>query len=89
MKFVRLTVQLLHDLKSQGYNILRSPSLLSDSNPTWIPDTVDLEKFFDLDSEELARISVPMAELHLLPIDEGLTLTDDQLIGDVLVEGIE
>lgn len=87
MKFVRLTLNILIKLRLQGYNILRSNSLMTEENPTWIPDKVDLEKFFDLDSDELGKYIVPMAELHLLPIDEGLTLTDDQLIGDVLIEG--
>lgn len=71
----------------QGYNILRSPSLLTNEDPTYFPDTVDLEKFFDLDSEEIARKSVPMEELHLLVIDDALkNIRDEDLTGMVWIQ---
>ena len=87
MHFEKLTHAVLRRLKMQGYNILRSPSLLTNEDPTYFPDTVDLEKFFDLDSDEIARISVPMQELHLLVIDDALkNIDDEQLTGMVWME---
>ena len=86
MKFVPLTTIVLQQLKSQGYNILRSTSNLTDENPTWIPERVDLEKFFDLDSEELGKYTVPMEEKGLLVIEEGLKESDDDLFGVVMIE---
>lgn len=87
MQFVKLSHAVLLELKEKGYNILRSPSLLTNKDPTYFPDTVDLEKFFDLDSDEIARISVPMQELHLLVIDDALkNIDDEQLTGMVWME---
>ena len=87
MQFVKLSHAVLLELKEQGYNILLSPSPLTNDDPTYFPDTVDLEKFFDLDSDEIARISVPMQELHLLVIDDALkNIDDEQLTGMVWME---
>jgi len=86
MEFVRLTSQVLMKLKMQGYNILRSNSPMTDENPTWIPERVDLEKFFDLDSDQLGKYTVPMDEKWLLVIDEGLKERNEDLFGDVMIE---
>ena len=86
MEFVRLTSQVLMKLKMQGYNILRSNSPLTDENPTWIPERVDMEKFFDLDSDQLGKYTVPMDEKWLLVIDEGLKEHNEDLFGDVMIE---
>lgn len=86
MQFVKLTHSVLRELKLKGYNILRSTSKLSNDDPTWMPDTVDLDAFFDLGSLEIERISTPMEELHLLVIDDALkNIRDEDLIGSVFL----
>ena len=85
--FIRLTHPVLMKLKMRGYNILRSTSPLTSENPTWIPDTIDLDKFFDLDSDSLAHISVPMNEVHFLVIDDALdNIRNEDLFGVVLLD---
>lgn len=86
MKFVKLTRSVLLSLKEQGYNVLRSNSPMTEENPTWIPDTFDLDKFFDLDSDEVAKRNIPLEETWLLLIDEGLKELDEDLFGDVIIE---
>ena len=86
MKFVKLTRSVLLSLKEQGYNVLRSNSPMTEENPTWIPDTYDLDKFFDLDSDEVAKRNIPLEESWLLLIDEGLKERDEDLFGDVMIE---
>lgn len=86
MKFVKLDHQVLLSLKEQGYNVLRSNSPMTEENPTWIPDTFDLDKFFDLDSDEVAKRNIPLEETWLLLIDEGLKELDEDLFGDVIIE---
>ena len=86
MKFVKLTRSVLLSLKEQGYNVLRSNSPMTEENPTWIPDTFDLDKFFDLDSDEVAKRNIPLEESWLLLIDEGLKERDEDLFGDVMIE---
>lgn len=87
MKFVKLDHQVLLSLKEQGYNVLRSNSPMTEENPTWIPDTFDLDSFFDLDSDEVAKRNIPLQETWLLLIDQGLKERDEDLFGDVLLEG--
>lgn len=86
MKFVKITHDVLMSLKEQGYNVLRSNSPMTEENPTWIPDTFDLDKFFDLDSDEVAKRNIPLEETWLLLIDEGLKELDEDLFGDVIIE---
>ncbi|ERJ57412.1 hypothetical protein [Sphingobacterium paucimobilis] len=84
--FVKLSFSTLIDLKGRGYNILRSTSYLSDTNPTWIPDYVDVTRFFELDSEEISKISGPLVGKHFLLIDDALANnTDEELIGEVFI----
>jgi len=59
---------------------------MTEENPTWIPDTFDLDKFFDLDSDEVAKRNIPLEETWLLLIDEGLKELDEDLFGDVIIE---
>lgn len=63
MKFVKLDHQVLLNLKEEGYNVLRSNSPMTEENPTWIPDTFDLDKFFDLDSDEVAKRNIPLEDV--------------------------
>ncbi|MGJ1499637.1 hypothetical protein ACR79R_20155 [Sphingobacterium spiritivorum] len=86
MKFVKLTHSVLKDLKRKGYNLLRSVSGLDSEDPTFFPDTTDLEKLFDIDSEELRHINIPMNEVYLLPIDEALKIEESELFGTVFIE---
>ncbi|MGN2373490.1 hypothetical protein ACTFAO_07500 [Sphingobacterium spiritivorum] len=86
MKFVKLTHSVLKDLKRKGYNLLRSVSGLDSEDPTFFPDTADLEKLFDIDSEELRHINIPMNEVYLLPIDEALKIEESELFGTVFIE---
>lgn len=86
MIFVKLNHAILMKLKMQGYTILRSNDPLMDENPTWIPEKVDMEKFFDLDSKWIAHASIPMHELHLLVIEDALyNIRNADLFGEVLV----
>lgn len=84
--FVKLNFNTLMELKIRGYNILRSPSYLCNKNPTWIPDYVDVSRFFELDTDEIAKISGPLVGKHFLLIEDALeNSTNEDLIGEVLV----
>ncbi|TDQ80080.1 hypothetical protein CLV99_1534 [Sphingobacterium yanglingense] len=84
--FMKLNFSVLVALKDRGYNILRSTSYLSDVNPTWIPDYVDVTRFFELDTEEIAKISGPLVGKHFLLIDDALANnSDEELIGEVFI----
>ncbi|MBL1409047.1 hypothetical protein [Sphingobacterium faecale] len=84
--FVKLSFNTLMDLKHRGYNILRSTSYVSNPNPTWIPDYVDVTRFFEMDSEEISKISGPLVGKHFLLIDDALANnTNDEFIGEVFI----
>lgn len=84
--FIKLDFSALLALKDKGYNILRSTSYLSDDNPTWIPDYVDVTRFFELDSEEIAKISGPLVGKHFMLIDDALASNSkEELIGEVFI----
>ncbi|MBE8712515.1 hypothetical protein [Sphingobacterium hungaricum] len=87
MEFVKLDLKVLVELHQRGYNVLRSNSSLAEENPTWIPDTIDLDKFLDLDSEQVAKLSVPFDEKHFLIIDQALKyIKDEEFFGVVMVD---
>lgn len=87
MKFVPLNLATLIELYQRGFNILRSNSSLSDENPTWIPETINLSEFLDLDSEQLAKLSVPLSEKHFLIIENALKdIRDEDFFGEVMIE---
>jgi hypothetical protein len=86
MGFVKLNHVILMKLKMQGYTILRSNNPLSDENPTWIPEKVNMEKFFNLDSNWVAKASIPLKENHLLVIDDALyNVRNADLFGEVII----
>lgn len=71
--FIKLSIPVLQELRGLGFNILRSTAYLDDPDPSWIPDSVDVDK-----------ITVSMQEKHLLFIDDALAnMDDDDLIGQV------
>lgn len=75
-----------YSFRDNGYNILRSTSLISSKNPSWYPDIVDLEKFLHLDSEGVQNLSASSNKTHLLVIADALdNIRDEDLIGDVWV----
>jgi hypothetical protein len=87
MYFVKLNHPILIKLKMQGYTILRSNNSLIDENPTWIPEKVNMEEFFNLDSNWVAKASIPLQENHLLVIDDALNnIRNTDLFGDVLID---
>ncbi|PVH26280.1 hypothetical protein [Sphingobacterium corticibacter] len=86
MRFVKLTHYELRRLRDQGYNILRSTSPLSSDNPSWYPDTVNLDDFMHWGSKEMRRLSRPFEEKHLLVIQDALeNINEEDLIGEVWV----
>lgn len=86
MRFVKLTHYVLRSLRDQGFNILRSTSPLSSENPSWYPDTVDLEKFLHWDNDEFGLVNIPTEEKHLLVISDALeNILEEDLIGEVWV----
>ena len=86
MNFVKLNHPILMKLKMQGYTILRSNNPLTYDNPTWIPEKVDMDKFFDLDSNWIANACIPMEEQHLLVIEDALyNIQNGDLLGEVLL----
>lgn len=87
MYFVKLNHPILIKLKMQGYTILRSNNSLIDENPTWIPEKVNMEEFFNLDSNWVAEASIPLQENHLLVIDDALNnIRNTDLFGEVLID---
>ncbi len=86
MQFVKLTHYVLRSLRDKGYNILRSTSPLSSENPSWYPDTVDLDDFMHWENNEFRLLNVPLEEKHLLVIEDALKNIDEgDLIGEVWV----
>ena len=86
MIFVRLTHDVLRELKRQGYTALHSPSLLVNDNPTWVPVKVDLGEMFDLENEKLERINRPDYQQRFLVIDDALqNIREEDLIGSVWI----
>lgn len=82
MKFVRLTKNVLVDLKRQGYNILTSVNTVDDEDPTYTPVKVDSVWDY-LDNVTV----VPMFEPEIIVIDEALeNYSDEMLRGMVLIE---
>jgi len=82
MKFVRLTKNVLVDLKRQGYNILTSVNTVDDEDPTYTPVKVDSVWDY-LDNVTV----VPLSEPEIIVIDEALeNYSDDMLRGMVLIE---
>lgn len=47
MGFVRLSREILEELRTKGYNALRSCDHDSNSDPSWVPDQVD-KSFVDI-----------------------------------------
>lgn len=87
MYFVKLNHPILIKLKMQRYTILRSNNSLIDENPTWIPEKVNMEEFFNLDSNWVAEASIPLQENHLLVIDDALNnIRNTDLFGEVLID---
>lgn len=82
MKFVRLSHEVLWELKAKGYNILTSVNKLGAEDPTYMPEKVD--SVWDY-LDELAV--VPMREPELIIIDDTLqNIRDENLRGMVWVE---
>ncbi|KGE14603.1 hypothetical protein [Sphingobacterium deserti] len=86
MEFVALSHILLRTLKWQGYTVLRSVSPLNSTNPTWYAEKIPIEQLMDLDSDEIARRSVPLQETHYLIIQDALeNIREEDLIGQVFL----
>lgn len=86
MKYVTLTRKVLRGLRDQGFNILRFTSLLSSENPSWYPDTVDLDDFMHWENNEFRLLNIPFEEKHLLVIADALdNINADDLIGEVWI----
>lgn len=84
MEFVKLTHAILRQLKDQGFNILISTSTLDNEDPSWVPDSVDIELFLSGDTSEVIRRSIPLQEIHLLLLDDALeNIREEDLIGHV------
>lgn len=81
MKFVRLTHDVLHLLKSEGYTILQSPMPLTSYDPSWYAMRVD-----DV-WEYLDRLMCePFAEPNIIIIDDALNSHNEVLVGSVFVQ---
>ena len=82
MKFVRLTHSVLRQLRSQGYNILKSPTPIDSEDPSWQPEKVDnVWEYLD------SLTGVPFQEPNVLVIDDALeNILDEDLIGMVWVK---
>lgn len=82
MRFVRLSHEVLRDLKAKGYNILTSVNKLGAEDPTYMPEKVD--SVWDY-LDDLAV--VPMREPELIIIDDALqNIRNEDLRGMVWVE---
>lgn len=75
MKFVRLTLAVLRQLKMKGFNVLTAADNLNDDDPSWMPDQVDDIWTFVIEIDEKKPFIV---------IDDALThLKDEDLKGQV------
>lgn len=84
--FEKLTHPTLLSLRRKGFNVLRSVSPLTSENPTWIPDRVAIESFWNYDSESLIHL-IPEREIHYLLIDDAIKkIKNEELIGEVLID---
>lgn len=79
MGFVRLTHDLLRDLKSQGYNILHSPTPSSSDDLAWYPERVDdIWNYLD------HLMCTPFQEPNIIIIEEILrNINQENLAGSV------
>ncbi len=90
MEFVDLTHGILGMLKAQGYTVLYSITPLSNENPTWYPEQVDIDWLMEIGSVELHRRSVPQQELHYLFIQDAIdNIRAEDLIGQVFLADID
>ncbi|KGE12462.1 hypothetical protein [Sphingobacterium deserti] len=86
--FVTLTRKVLIVLRDRGYNTLTSVSPLTEDDPVWYPQNIDITELMDLDSEFMSRLSIPLHEPHFLLIDDAITdIYEDYLIGTVFLQG--
>ena len=85
MKLERLTIELLFKLKSQGYNIITYNNKVSDHNIIWFPETIENIQEYLLGLSNLGKIVYE--DPNILVIDYVIkNLSDDELIGDVLIQ---
>ncbi len=81
-----INCHLLRSLRDHGINILRFTSLLSSENPSWYPDTVDLDKFLHWHITDIRKLNRLKEEKHLLVIQDALdNINEEDLIGEVWV----
>lgn len=79
MKFVRLDYKVLSDLKIKGYNALRSRLDMDSSDPSWVPDSIDVK--FD------AYSYIQVGQNNFLLIDSALQhVAEAELAGMVFLE---
>lgn len=85
--FVKLTIKVLIELKNVGYTVLTSISSLSEENPVWYPETMDVEELMDIYNNKIRLLSIPLEEKHFLIIDDAIANIEDRdLIGHVFME---
>ncbi|MDH5826721.1 hypothetical protein [Sphingobacterium faecium] len=86
MKFVSLTLTVLLDLKSKGYNILTSRNNVGDENPSYYPIKVPDVREYLLRLDCRAMIAA-FQEPAILVIEDVLNISDDGTIeGQVFIE---
>lgn len=81
--FVNLNHTVLHDLQSQGYNVLKSTSEWGDKSPTFRPARVEDVNDYLIRMQQQGKMT---GNEHFLVINEALTIPEDELFGVVLMD---
>ncbi len=69
MGFVRLSREILVELRTKGYNALRSCNPDANCDPSWVPDQVD-NKFVEFSYIKIGRHQFMLIEDALVNYDE-------------------
>lgn len=69
MGFVRLSREVLMELRTRGYNALRSCNPETNSDPSWVPDSVD-KKFVEFSYIKIGRHQFMLIEDALVNYQE-------------------
>lgn len=71
--FVKLSIPILYELRDLGFNILRSASEVGHPDPSWVPDRVNLDIYFDPYNSKIYRNRMPLIKRQILFIDDAIT----------------
>lgn len=76
--FIKLSIPILFELRGLGFNILRSASDIGDSDPSWVPDCINLDMYLDPYTSTTYQSRLPSKKKQMMFIDEVLLHNKEQ-----------